>query len=131
MDQASIEALNALKAELATLEPGNRSGGNPNKNVARMRELSRKVRDMTDALKESGLIAYSPEEMLKLKLDGLTEGRRKGCCIQLEGQWYRIRYTHRDPGRFPAWQHLWVTITAAELSESGSYVYESSLPPPP
>lgn len=128
MDQASIDA---LKAELATLEPGNRSGGNPNKNVARMRELSRKVRNMRDALKESGVIAYGPEQMLKLKLDKLTEGRRKVCCIQLEGQLYRTRYTQRHPDRFPAWQHVWVTITAAELSESGGYVYESSLPPTP
>lgn len=126
-----MEVLDALKAELAGLEPGNRSGGNPNRNVARMRELVRRIRDMTDALKESGVIAYSPEEMLKLKLDRLTEGRRKGCCIHSEGQWYRVRYTHRDPDRFPAWQHVWDTITAAELSESGSYVYGSSVRPAP
>lgn len=129
MEEASIEALDALKAELANLEPGNRSGGNPNKNVARMRELRRRVEAMTETLKETGVIAYSPQELLKLKLDKLTEGRRKGCCIQLEGQWYRIHYTHRDPDRFPAWQHVWVAIAAEELNEGGSYVYESSLPP--
>lgn len=123
MEGDSLEQLESLKAERDRLEPGNRSGGNPNKNVAHIHQLNRKIAAMTDRLKEAGILPYSAEEVLKNTLDMATPGRRKGCCVAFEGQWYVVRYTHRDPDKFPAWQHVWDKIEPDEAHRAGRYVF--------
>lgn len=117
----SLENLAQLRTELARLEPGNRSGGNPDKNVVRMKQLRSSILLIESELKRQGVVACTPEESLRMALDRETVGRRKGCCVEMDGQWYRIRYIGRDEDR--NWQWRWESIPQEATAEPGSYIH--------
>lgn len=86
-----------------------------------MGSLRREIEIITERLKLQGDIPYTPEELLKKALDRQTPDRRKGCCTELDGRWYRIRYAHKDSWGYWVW--IWESIEAGEVDAKGSYIH--------
>lgn len=122
-DLYTLEGVEWLTKELARKEAqwDNYSGNNPNKGAAERRALRSQLDSVVESLKASGVIAYTPEEILKKQLDRQTPGRLKGCCTQLEGQCYKFRLTGKNEQGH--WQWKWDPVSFEEVEKDGSYIH--------
>ncbi len=122
-DLYTLEGLHWLQEEVARKEAqwDNYSGNNPNKGAAARRALWSQIEAVTASLKSQGVLDYTPEELLKRSLDKQTPSRMKGCCTELEGQWFRIKFTGKDDRG--SWQWTWEPVSHEQVQGPGSYVH--------
>ena len=90
---SDVEHLQDLKRQLARLEPGNRSGGNPNKHVAMIKRLAREIQHLEQELKRQGTLPMSEHERAEAALNTLHPYPKKGTIATFEGRSFRVEYS--------------------------------------
>lgn len=112
----TLEDLNAAEAELKRWDDAyaNDTSNNPNKYEAQRRDARRTLRQISDALKRSGILQMSEEERLTNELDQLYPGARTKTIVSHNGGKYQIRYFplawSRSRKSVTEWGHEWVSL---------------------
>lgn len=115
-DMYTLEDLNAAEAELRRWDDAyaNDTSNNPNKYEAQRRDARRTLRQISDALKRSGILQMSEEERLTNELDQLYPGARTKTIVSHNGGKYQIRYFplawSRSRKSVTEWGHEWVSL---------------------
>lgn len=126
-----VDDLEAAKAELARWQErsANDSSNNPNKHRSSIRSAQDRVDALTKALKASGDLLRSPQELLDSRLDAAFPNSRSRRIVLFEGRRYQRRYS---PARMSIsrksvvrWNMWWedldsVNATIDEPATSGS-----------
>ena len=123
VDIYTLEGLAWLEQEFARKQAQWESyaGNNPNKGAAERRSLRREIELVTTGLKERGLISLTAEEILKNALDAKTPSRMKGCCAEMDGQWYKIKFTGKNERGL--WEWTWMPVSLDEVNGPGGYIH--------
>lgn len=90
------------------------SSNNPNKFYAERRDASRRVRVIEDALKASGVISLSEQELLEKRLDAAFPRARSKEIVVFEGRRYQRKFwpieTSRSRKTVKEWGRGWTAL---------------------
>lgn len=113
----SLANLEDAKAHLSHLQERDSmdTSGNPDKYHTRIREARERVDEIEAALKKSGVLPYSEQELLDARIDELFPKARSKDIVEYEGSRYQLKFTPKTKSRSGksvySWYRRWQKIS--------------------